>query len=148
MDSERFVVAKVCEEYSILWLAESIKANPAEQETTVFSRKHLPWPADAWRAREHATRLKRTANKKLGKWQCNYDANNFFDVATVRPWPDFTEQMPSAIVSAAPPLFRFITVAANRIPFEITYNLRIVNNSHCCACARKKKKKYWHECRS
>lgn len=54
----------VCEE-TLDSLVESIKANPAEQETTVFPRKHLPWPADAWRAREHATRLKRTGEQKI-----------------------------------------------------------------------------------
>jgi len=35
-----------------------------------------------WRARDMRRVLNGQSNKKLGKWQCNYDASNF-DVATV-----------------------------------------------------------------
>lgn len=112
------------------------------QGTTMFSRKHLPWPADAWRARENTRRvLNGTAEeKKLGKWQCNYDASNF-DVAIPSAIPArFYEQMLSALVSARPPLFQFIIVAplASRILLETHIISGIVNDSHYYTRVEKK----------
>lgn len=61
------------------------------------------------------------SNKKLGKWQCNYDASNF-NVATVRHGQilradAFRDRLPATFISISLPLFT--TVAANRIFLEI-----------------------------